>query len=309
MSNLKSIMLGLSFLITQNAIAAGGGNDFLFFNGDVQTLDTTITSQSGVEIAVSGDYNVNKLSSYDGLGGNDTLIGSQLNDYLLSSTTNVENIENFYLSSGHDVFDLSDQNIEINIFSAGGDDIIFSGLQADYVSGGGGDDFIDAGTGNDRIHGDSGNDVLYGGAGDDDLYGGADDDDLYGGIGNDTYHYNSGHDTIVETANGSNDILRFNMGVSLTDLMFDIIADDLMISVTPSLMSSSIFIEDQFASANSGIEYLWFGDGSNFDMSNLSLPTVLANNVPEPTALSLLFLGLLSMGFAQSQRARRLLKS
>ena len=104
---------------------------------------------------------------------------------------------------GGDHLDLSDLNDQV--FSLGGDDLVlgrggddslFAGDRNDTVLGGSGDDFVDGGAGTDLISGEAGNDTLNGGAGNDTLDGGAGVDTMDGGAGDDTIFAGAGSDTV-----------------------------------------------------------------------------------------------------------------
>jgi Ca2+-binding RTX toxin-like protein len=101
--------------------------------------------------------------SFDGLGGNDTLIGSAHADQLRGG-------------SGNDI-----------LSGLGGDDRLEGGDNNDTLSGGDGNDDLFGGSGTDNLLGGSGNDMLSGNLGNDLLDGGAGLDTYNGGGGNDTY--------------------------------------------------------------------------------------------------------------------------
>lgn len=76
------------------------------------------------------------------------------------------------------------------------------------------------------------NDTLIGNNLDNILTGGQGDDDLQGGAGNDTYIYNmgDGKDIVTDTA-GLDDVLRFGAGISVANLNFTAIGNDLKIAL------------------------------------------------------------------------------
>ena len=93
------------------------------------------------------DYSSNEsdVIAY-GLGGNDTILGSDGNDALIGG-------------NGHDTLRGGD-----------GNDVLIGGAGNDWLSGGAGHDTITGGSGNDIIRGGSGNDRLTGGDGGDRFY-------------------------------------------------------------------------------------------------------------------------------------------
>lgn len=122
----------------------------------------------------------------NGLGGNDTILGSIYNDAL----------------DGGDGDDI--------LYSYGGNDSIRGGNGIDYLNGGAGNDRLTGEAGNDQLYGENGVDWLDGGAGNDYLDAGAGDDVLVGGAGNDTMFGQLGNDTLF--ADSGDDILDGGAG-------------------------------------------------------------------------------------------------
>ncbi len=121
---------------------------------------------------------------------------------------------------------------------------------ADVVQGGGQADYLFA---------NAGNDVIVGGLG---------NDQLDGGIGDDIYLFNlgDGQDTITDYNNGANnDVIQFGDGISVTDLSYTRVNDDLLISLAGG--QDQISISDWFSvSGHNQIEMLEFSDNSSFDL-------------------------------------------
>ena len=129
-----------------------------------------------------------------------------------------------------------------NVFHGlGGNDTILGDGGNDVLYGGDGDDFIDAGDGLDVIDGGAGSDILIGGA----------DQDLY------MISRNSGVDIIrnYDPLN-ADDTISFADDISYTDLWFERVGDDLVISVVGS--NSETTIEGWYAGV---------GAGNNYDIS------------------------------------------
>lgn len=101
---------------------------------------------------------------YNGLDGDDAIIGGDGNDMLYGDL---------------------------------GNDVVSGGKGSDILYGGEGKDALHGGEGADRLYGDGGNDLLFGGSGNDELHGGAGDDYLDGGEGSDTIYAGEGNDIIV----------------------------------------------------------------------------------------------------------------
>ncbi|WP_069300019.1 Ig-like domain-containing protein, partial [Neptunicoccus sediminis] len=162
----------------------------------------------------------------DGLGGDDTILGSDFDDSL-SGSGGYDTIfggdgkdeisggdlrDNLYGGAGKDLLSGDDGNDRVygrrgddTIFGGegkdilrghAGDDVIHGGQGADTLKGHGGDDILEGDDGEDYLLGGDGDDVLRGGLGDDDLHGGHGDDKLSGGDGNDVIHGGTGMDRI-----------------------------------------------------------------------------------------------------------------
>ena len=143
-----------------NGIFEGGkGNDqFLDFGGK-----NTVAVYGG-----PGDDRVeNAFGVVFGGGGDDTIIGTALADYVLGG-------------SGNDL-----------VKGKGGTDHVLGGKGRDTLVGGGGafdslfgqagDDLLKGGSGDDIIYGEAGRDKIRGGPGDDTCFGGIDADDIIAG--------------------------------------------------------------------------------------------------------------------------------
>jgi RTX calcium-binding nonapeptide repeat (4 copies) len=221
-----------NLLIDFNTIGndgAPGENDWIM--DDVETIKggmgaDTITMKPNVGHSVFGN------------GGNDTITGSDVADYLDGGT----GVDSLFGNGGLDFLFLrgsagsfasgGDGNDQIFIDSSAGMTIEGNGGN-DFLNGGGGNDTIIAGAGNDQafggagddsITGDEGNDLLEGNAGNDSIWGGADNDTLYGHAGADVLRGGLGDDYINAadgfgidqlTGNEGTDTLLMDRGDSL----------------------------------------------------------------------------------------------
>ncbi len=186
-------------------------DDVLFFEGNLETLNTTITNPyTGETVHLNDTYYVND-DTYDGLEGDDTLLMTNFGDALFlegaSGQQTVKNVETFLAGQGGDAIILSS-----SIYTLG-NVTIDGGIGHDTLWGNNGDDRINGGDGNDHILGGGGNDFLNAGNGDDYLNGGTGADQLTGGAGNDTLvfwgdaFWNAGYSITMDggvdaTANG-----------------------------------------------------------------------------------------------------------
>jgi len=128
-----------------------------------------------------GDYATNTY----GLGGDDRIYGTDLNDTLNGGTGN-DTLTGY---SGDDT-----------LIGGEGNDSLNGLIGNDILYGNEGDDCTEDNEGNDILYGNEGSDYLYSGIGADTLYGGTDNDYLYGGSEGDTYCFllNDGNDTITD---------------------------------------------------------------------------------------------------------------
>ncbi|MCC5899237.1 MAG: peptidylprolyl isomerase [Phormidium sp. BM_Day4_Bin.17] len=111
-------------------------------------------------------------SGFVGLGGDDTILGSPIDDVI-------------YGNQGNDT--LTGEAGDNLIRGGQGDDVIMGGTGNDILHGNLGNDTLMAGGGNNVLRGGQGNDVLIGGPGNDVLIGDRDQDTLTGGAGADSF--------------------------------------------------------------------------------------------------------------------------
>ncbi len=170
---------------------ATNGNDVLTFQGTLGQLTMMLFNPySGETVFIDEEMNIN-ITSYDGLGGLDTMNMTNHGDALfIVDNLNqqvVKNVEVFIAGDGGDVIHLAHQTYtmgDLTILGGAGNDVLWGNIGNDLVSGGRGDDIIDGGPGHDALYGDEGNDRIAGGVGDDLVVGYEGDDLLFGG--NDT---------------------------------------------------------------------------------------------------------------------------
>jgi Ca2+-binding RTX toxin-like protein len=123
-----------------------------------------------------------------------------------------------------------------------------------------------------RLAGTSGADAITGSAGDDPIWGGLGDDTLSGGAGSDHYFYGlgEGEDVIDDEGSPSDqDRLILGIGIAPADITLTrsgLNLDDLDMSFAGG---GSIQIADQFLSAEFGIEFVEFDDGSIWDAAGI----------------------------------------
>ena len=166
-----------------------------------------------------------------GLGGNDIIVGTDLND-LIDGGTGADIMQgdggsNTYLvddetdlvltNTGFDTIwlaALTAITYNMSAFASNTQNLVLfqtSSLLNHNVLGNGLANVITGNNGNNQISGLGGNDTLYGSGGNDNLDGGTGNDAMFGGIGNDTYFVDSPGDTIQDDAS---DPVTFNTVIS-----------------------------------------------------------------------------------------------
>jgi serralysin len=251
---------------------AGPGTDFINFTGTLgQLIMTLFNPYDSESIEIYDEYNINN-SAYDGLGGYDYLLMTNLGDALFL-TNNVgmqviTNIEEIIAGDGGDIVNLAHSTITYGNVT---------------ISGGDGNDILWGNIGNDSIFGAGGNDIINGGPGNDILNGNDNDDRLTGGAGSDTYQFDGGDDVMIEGDDAEINVLQFEafQNILLADVSFSTDLHHLYITVA-SL--GTIKVQGQYDGAGAGLDTIIFSDGSTFDLRTIS------NNVA-PVAMDDIFSG------------------
>lgn len=174
-------------------------SDFLTYEGDILHMSGMLTNPySGEVVFYDDDFNFS-LSTYDGLGGNDFLIMSNVGDALFLVRNDVVAVK----------------NVEVFVAGAGGDLVILADEVETYgpvtINGGDSDDVLWGNVGNDYLIGFDGNDHMVGGPGDDRILGGVGQDYLNGGVGADYLLGEVGDDLLVFSVD---EINEQNLGIS-----------------------------------------------------------------------------------------------
>ncbi|KZK90043.1 Bifunctional hemolysin/adenylate cyclase precursor [Pseudovibrio sp. Ad46] len=154
-------------------------------------------------------------------------------------------------------------------------DEIFATNNDDYIEGKDGSDTLHGEDGDDTIYGDdskyklSGNDTIYGDKGNDTLYGGKGDDHLLGGEDNDTYVFKLGFGKDVITETSGTDTIRFEDGITLSNLKGVIDGNDLKIYLIdpanpdqPLDEIADVITIKNWSADNPQIEQFEFSDGT-----------------------------------------------
>ncbi len=214
---------------------------------DLELMDESKQGDEAVRI-----YKGVQLLDFHARRGDDVVYGDILDDRFIGG-------------SGNDILDGGDGDDEID--GVQGRDIIWGGNGNDIIRGGEGNDIIIAGDGDDLIYPDNndsdlqsfekGNDIINAEKG---------NDKIYSYLGNDSYIYKfgDGHDVIIDE-NGR-DIIIFYEGISVEDLLFERVGNDLKI-VNIKNRDDSITIKDWYKVSEDNnrlnkIEYFKFLDNA-----------------------------------------------
>lgn len=273
----------ISFFAGNDTLIGGAGSDTYYFGREF-VASYTPPSQGGgstgqppivgndVVDDSSGNADSIEFSSYYTL--DDLNFSQSGNNLVITFTGGTVTILNQFGGNKVENLSLADGTIlsldDYNNWTLGG----VSGETMTATSAGqslyskGGNDVLFAHSGGSSLHGGLDSDTLNGDVGSDTLNGGAGDDIINGGAGDDTYLFSAGagFDTITDTAGF--DILFLFGSITLSDLVFTQIGDDLMIDI-----ASGVMITD-FYSGNTGalIEEIHFSDGSTFSLTSLLAP-------------------------------------
>jgi VCBS repeat-containing protein len=169
-------------------------------------------------------------------------------------------------SQGPDIVGTEDNDFELN-----GTDL------NERIYGLGGHDIVDARGGDDELYGGSGDDALHGGDGHDTLIGGAGNDGLGGGLGSDRFLFGrgDGQDFIYnfQLDTGDVDVLELGADITLAELLFDRVDDDLLIRIDGS--TDRILLRDYFYGPDLELDEIRFTDGSGTVLTPSDIPPLL----------------------------------
>ena len=195
------------------SVSAAGGNVQVVIDGMVDSNLGTVAANLVQRIVIAGGRSANNIDlsmvtaadftnltdiQSNGYGGDDTLIGSPLNDSLFGG-------------DGND-----------SIVGGGGDDVLEGADGNDQLQGNAGNDTLNGGDGSDTLQGGSDNDVLNGGEGDDTVCGQLGDDQLTGGNGDDRIEGEGGNDTLTESADANFTLTDAQLTGVGTDTLVDV---------------------------------------------------------------------------------------
>ena len=233
---------GLSVLALESAARGTDPGKLLEFAGNHPGLLPYVVPNeaynSFVRAPVLGGADADRLNGVagvanliSGLGGDDRLLGKELNDSLYGNAGD----DRLIGGAGQDVLDggigndvlkgglgadmLIGGEDDDRLYGEAGADQAFGGAGSDRLYGQSGNDSLQGGDEGDALFGGAGNDVVLGDAGDDRLSGGRGADTIVGGIGDDLMFGGRGADVFVlNLSNGDDDVMDFVQGRDRLDL-------------------------------------------------------------------------------------------
>jgi len=221
-------------------VLAGGAGDDVFliegadtsydrFQGDAG-FDTILGGNGDDIIRVNSFSGANTVEKIDGGAGLNMIVGTQYNDTIDLSGTELFNIVGIDGGVGNDT-----------LTGSAGNDFLLGGDGNDIVNGLSGNDILQGGLGSDRLADTSGNSILDGGDGADTLVGGRGNNFFSGGTGNDTittgegsgiiaFNKGDGQD-VVNAVAGQNNVISLGGSFAYSDLGFTRNGNDLILDV------------------------------------------------------------------------------
>ncbi|WP_265312952.1 Ig-like domain-containing protein [Sphingomonas lycopersici] len=222
-----------------------------------------------------------------GGAGDDTITGS-VNGDILAGNSGADKIDG---AAGEDI-----------LYGGDGDDTLIGGAGADKLFGGSGSDtanyttatagvtvFLNAAQGTntgdaagdtfesiENLTGSNYNDALYGDAGDNVLDGANGTDSLYGGAGNDIYVFEPGtgnkvivdrvmNGTSVLAGSGGDDLIEIGGTLSLSNLTFSRVSNDLVIANS----AQTLTVKDFYLTSDAMVESIQLADGLTVSLTSM----------------------------------------
>jgi Ca2+-binding RTX toxin-like protein len=259
-----------------DTISAGTAQDVTILGG---AGDDDLTGGTGDDRLRGGDG----ADTLDGGDGADVMYGGADNDVMSGG----DGADVLWGNIGHDSITGGDGDDALiggygydtlvggigadRLWGGQGNDNLYGGLGADQLKGGDGDDLLSGGYGVDILIGGDGTDSLEGGAGNDYLYGGTGDDILQGDGGDDTYIFarGDGSDTLnnIGSDASSTDRLKFGADISVAQLWFRQIGDDLNIDIVGE--DGDVTISDWYSDTSIRLDQIEVASGEVLNQSDV----------------------------------------
>ncbi len=239
-----------------------GGNDTYFFGREYLPTYIPPSQDNGTSLGapIIGDDIV-----IDSSGGNDSI---EFSDYFtLDDLTFTHVGDDLVISFAEGSVTIqgqfAGQHVENLVLSDG--TVIDLDDYQNWVVGTDGGDTLSATASDQVLVGQDGIDTLNAFETGSILDGGAGDDILNGGIGDDTYIFNYGYGNNTITEGAGFDTIAIGSGISLSDISFSQIGNDLSIQIASGFLIKDFYVGD----LNNVVEQLLFEDGSTFDLTSL----------------------------------------
>lgn len=261
--------------------------EYIFDHFKVKTVgnDLVLSSYSDnltIENYFLGDeYKIDEirlLELYDSIGvdfepATEIVLAADEIESLINGTNNA-NRDNDNLLRGNDFSNTID--------AGGGNDIVGGFLGDDTLLGGAGDDHLFGHEGNDTLNGGDGDNRLFGGDGNDILLSGSGFNFMIGGRGDDTYAIDAGSGDVVinpyinpytnhDDSSTSNDVIRFEGGLTENDLSFR--SDEKNLIITINSTGSNVRVDNFLALYNTYNPVIMFSDGTSLNASQVVIKT------------------------------------
>lgn len=240
-------------ITTNDIVVRVEGNDVVIALVETGKTFDELSNKVRIQKFFENDHAIENFTFSDGT----TLNNNQILDFLFSDEADTVHF---------------DGNGSREIHAKAGNDSVFFGSGNDTAYGDDGDDTLVGNDGSDTLHGGNGNDVLQGGGGNDILSGNSGDDTLEGGSGNDTYTFakGSGKDIVIETI--GNDMIRFDVGISLQDITILTKGHDLILALkeegkNDDELTDTLTLKNWFD--GNSVEKIMLSDGTIYSIDDL----------------------------------------
>ena len=237
-------------------LIGGAGCDTYVFNRN-DGNDIIIETAPGDEFG----HNIDTIQFGTGIIRNDLTFANNNNDLLVTVNNGggTITVKNWFDGSQHGG---ADMNVEIFAFVDDPNNslnpqqvqAIINGQgqqEGGTINGNGDDNNIPGSPYNDNIWGQGGNDTINGNGG---------IDEIECQDGNDTYLFNRGNGVNIICDNGGTDTIKFGAGITVSDLEFGRMADDMVISLYSGGQNTDekVIIQNYFAWPNAPVESITF---------------------------------------------------
>ena len=253
-----------------DSVTGGSGNDWLW--GSVG--NDTLIGNAGDDVIV-GDLGADSLSGGAGsdrmyIDAGDTIDGGDGFDaaYIIGGTgmainlaaTHMEWVTDFV--AGNDTLDASGTTTGVELYAAGGNDLLTGGSGADLIFAGEGADTLTGGDGDDGLIGEAGADSIAGGLGNDRIYADA----------SDTVDGGDGYDIMYMVTDAA---FTVDLGAIHVEWLFAGAGNDSVSASTATPIQVYANAGDDTLSGSGGNDTLWGGLGNDSLSGNAGADTLV----------------------------------